>query len=409
MNKKIVMAYSGGLNSTVSLAWLKENFDCDVVALCADVGQAVDWKSVKKRAMAAGASACHVVDVKKELVEQFFWHALKAGAVYENNYLPGTAAVHMLIAETLVEFAKTEKADGVAYGAENNGNSHVRLALGIIELAPELELFIPWNMWKIKNRKDLLRYAARKNLPITEKKKETYITDSSILHFSHEGLDLDDPGREPQYKKILSMTVSPEKAPNRAEYIEIEFDKGIPISLNGKKMDSVNLIKELNKIGGANGIGITDMVENQIFGIKNRSVFEIPAVSLLSFAHHELERICLDSQTNTYKKQVSLKMGELIYNGFWFTPLREALSAFVDVTQIIISGKVKLKLYKGAILPAGASSPYSMIMIVPLEKPEKKTGARKAPAAENKKPAAAKAKLGKKPGKKTGRKTINKK
>ncbi|MDR2953045.1 MAG: argininosuccinate synthase [Treponema sp.] len=360
MKKKIVLAYSGGLDTTVIIPWLKENHDCDVIAVCVDVGQAADWKAVQKRAIAVGASVCHIADVKKEYVEEYVWPALKAGAVYEDKYLLGTSTARPLIAKVLVEYARKEKAQAVAHGATGKGNDQVRFDLGITALAPDLEIIAPWRTWRLKSREDELRYLARRKLPAPVKKKNSYSMDDNLWHISHEGLELEDPGTEPQYRKILAMTVTPERAPNKSEYVELDFDKGAPVALNGKKMEGVALIAQLNKIGGAHGIGIADLVENRVVGMKSRGVYETPGGSILYYAHQELEHLCLDRQTYAFKQQAALKMGELIYGGLWFTPLREALSAFVDSTQQTVTGKVRLKLYKGSISPAGSSSPYSL-------------------------------------------------
>ncbi|MCL2252404.1 MAG: argininosuccinate synthase [Treponema sp.] len=360
MSKKIILAYSGGLDTTVIIPWLKENQDCEVIAVCVDVGQAADWKAIQKRAMAIGASACYVADVKKEYVEEYIWPALKAGAIYEDKYLLGTSTARPLIAKVLVEYARKEKATAVAHGATGKGNDQVRFDLGIMALAPDLEIIAPWRIWKIKSREDAMRFLARRKLPIPVTKKNSYSMDDNLWHISHEGLELEDPANEPQLKKLLAMTVAPEKASNKAEYAEIEFDKGIPVALNGKKMEGVQLINQLNKIGGANGIGIVDLVENRVVGMKSRGVYETPGGSILYYAHKELEYLCLDRQTYSFKQQVSMKMAELIYGGLWFTPLREALSAFVDNTQTSVSGKVRLKLYKGSISSAGVTSPNSL-------------------------------------------------
>ncbi|MDR1868617.1 MAG: argininosuccinate synthase [Treponema sp.] len=360
MKKKIVLAYSGGLDTTVIIPWLKENHDCEVIAVCVDVGQNADWKAIQKRAMTTGAAACYVADVKKEYVEQYIWTALKAGAVYEDKYLLGTSTARPLIAKVLVEYARKEKATAVAHGATGKGNDQVRFDLGIMALAPDLEIIAPWRTWKLKSREDEMRYLARRKIPAPVKKKNSYSMDDNLWHISHEGLELEDPANEPHLKKMLSITVAPEKAPNKAEYVEIEFEKGVPVALNGKRMEGVALINQLNKIGGANGIGIVDLVENRVVGMKSRGVYETPGGSILYYAHGELEHVCLDRQTYSFKQQAALKMGELIYGGLWFTPLREAISAFVDSTQETVSGKVRVKLYKGSISAAGVTSPNSL-------------------------------------------------
>ncbi|MCL2196032.1 MAG: argininosuccinate synthase [Treponema sp.] len=360
MKKKVILAYSGGLDTTVIIPWLKENQDCEIIAVCVDVGQIADWKAITKRALATGASACYVADVKKEYVEEYIWPALKAGAVYEDKYLLGTSTARPLIAKVLVEYARKEKAQAIAHGATGKGNDQVRFDLGIMALAPDLEIIAPWRTWKLKSRQDEMRYLARRKIAIPMKKKNSYSMDDNLWHISHEGLELEDPASEPQFKKMLSMTVTPEKAPNRAEYVEIEFEKGIPVALNGKRMEGIALISALNKIGGANGIGISDIVENRVVGMKSRGVYETPGGTILYYAHQELEHLCLDRQTYSFKQQVSLKMGELIYGGLWFTPLRKAISAFIDSTQESVSGKVKVKLYKGSISAAGAVSANSL-------------------------------------------------
>jgi argininosuccinate synthase len=360
MKKKIILAYSGGLDTTVIIPWLKENHDCDVIAVCVNVGQDADWKAVQKRAVQTGAAVCHVADVRKEYVEEYIWPALKANAVYEEKYLLGTSTARPLIAKVLVEYARKEKASAVAHGATGKGNDQVRFDLGIMALAPDLEIIAPWRTWKLKSREDEMRYLARRKLQAPVKKKNSYSRDDNLWHISHEGLELEDPGAEPLFKKMLMMTVPPEKAPNKPEYVEIEFDRGIPVAVNGKKMDGIALINYLNKTGGAHGVGIADLVENRVVGMKSRGVYETPGGSILYYAHQELEHICLDRQTYAFKQQAAQKMGELIYGGLWFTPLREAISAFVDSTQKTVSGTVRVKLYKGSISAAGASSPNSL-------------------------------------------------
>ena len=360
MKKKIVLGYTGSLDTTVIIPWLRENHDCEVIAVCVDVGQKTDWREIKNRALKTGASACHVVDVKKEYIEGFIWPILKAGAVYEEKYLLGIASARPLIAGVLVEYARKEKAQAVAHGATGRGNDQVRLDLGITALAPDIEIIAPLRVWKLKSREEKMRYLARRELPVPVTKKKSYSSDDNLWHVSHKGMELEDPAAEPQYQKMLLNTVTPEKAPNKPVYVEIEFDKGIPVALNGKKTEGLALIKELNKIGGANGIGIADLVENRVTGMKSRGVYESPAGSILSYAHRELERLCLDRQTYAFKQQAALKMGELVYGGLWFTPLREALSAFAESTQKTVSGSVRVKLYKGSLSPAGINSPYSL-------------------------------------------------
>ncbi|MDR2159939.1 MAG: argininosuccinate synthase [Treponema sp.] len=360
MKEKIVLAYSGGLDTTVIIPWLKENRDCEVIAVCVDVGQAADWKDIQKRALSTGASACHVADVKREYVEDYVWPALKANAVYEDKYLLGTATARPLIAKVLVEYARKEKASAIAHGATGKGNDQIRFELGITALAPGLEIIAPWRIWRIKSRDDEIRYLKRRKIPVPMKKTDSYSRDDNLWHISHEGLDLEDPANEPNLKRLLMMTVPPEKAPARAEYVEVAFEQGIPAAVDGKKLDGVSLIRTLNKIGGAHGVGLADMVENRVVGMKSRGVYETPGGSILYYAHQELERLCLDRQTYAFKQMAGQKMAELVYGGFWFTPLREALSAFVDSTQRTVSGTVKLKLYKGSISSAGVTSPRSL-------------------------------------------------
>jgi argininosuccinate synthase len=360
MKKKIVLAYSGGLDTSVIIPWLKENYDCEVIAVCVDVGQNANWKEIKSRALKTGASACYVADVKNEYIENYIWPVLKAGAIYEDKYLLGTSTARPLIAKVLVEYARKEKAGIIAHGATGKGNDQVRFDLGIIALAPDIEIIAPWRIWKIKSREDGMRYLARRKLPVPMSKKNSYSRDDNLWHISHEGLELEDPSTEPKFRTMLVNTVTPEKAPNKPVYIEIEFEKGIPVGLNGKKMEGLALIKALNQIGGENGIGIADLVENRVVGMKCRGVYETPGGTILFYAHRELEHVCLDRQSYAFKQQVSLKMAELIYGGLWFTPLREALAAFVDSTQVAVSGTVRLKLYKGSINSAGVNSSNSL-------------------------------------------------
>jgi argininosuccinate synthase len=358
--KKIVLAYSGGLDTTVIIPWLKENCDCEIIAVCADVGQEADWKAIKQQALDTGALSCYVADVRKEYVENYVWPALKANALYEDKYLLGTSTARPLIAKVLVDYARKEKAAAIAHGATGKGNDQVRFELGIAALAPDLEIIAPWRTWKLKSRDDEIRYLQRRKLPVPMKKKNSYSRDDNLWHISHEGLELENPANEPALKTMLKMTVPPEKAPAKPEYVEIEFEKGIPIAVNGKKMDGVTLIQTLNQIGGAHGVGLVDLVENRVVGMKSRGVYETPGGSILYYAHQELEHLCLDRQTYAFNQQVGQKMGEVIYGGLWFTPLREALSAFVDSTQTTVTGRVKVKLYKGSISSAGATSPYSL-------------------------------------------------
>ncbi|MDR0411439.1 MAG: argininosuccinate synthase [Treponema sp.] len=358
--KKIVLAYSGGLDTTVIIPWLKESYDCDVVAICVDVGQETDWEPIRQRALDVGAVSCYIVDVKKEYVEDYIWPALKANAVYEDKYLLGTSTARPLIAETLVQYAHKEGAYAIAHGATGKGNDQVRFDLGIMAFAPELEIIAPWRIWELKSREEEIEYLEKRGLPVPMKRADSYSRDDNLWHISHEGLELEDPSNEPQLDSMLKITIPPEKALDKPEYVEIGFENGVPVSVNSEKMDGVSLIQALNKIGGANGVGLTDLVENRVVGMKSRGVYETPGGTILYYAHQELEHICLDRQTYAFKQQVALKMGEIIYGGLWFTPLREALSAFVDSTQKTVTGVVKVKLYKGNISSAGVTSRYSL-------------------------------------------------
>ena len=357
--KKVVLAYSGGLDTTVIIPWLKENHDCQTIAVAIDLGQEADWAAIKKRALDTGAAACHIVDVKKQYVEEFIWPALKADALYEGKYLLGTATARPLIARTLVEYARKEGAAAIAHGATGKGNDQVRFDLGIMAFAPDLEIIAPWRTWDIQSREEEIAYLQKRGIEAPAK-KESYSRDDNLWHISHEGLELEDPACEPHYDTMLKMTVPPEKAPGTPAYIALDFEQGIPVALDGKKMDGVTLIQKLNKLGGEHGVGLVDLVENRVVGMKSRGVYETPGGAILYYAHAELEHICLDRQTYAFKQTASVKMAELIYGGLWFTPLREALSAFVDSTQQTVNGTVRLKLYKGGIYSAGVTSPDSL-------------------------------------------------
>jgi argininosuccinate synthase len=358
--EKIVLAYSGGLDTTVIIPWLKENYDCEIVAVCVDLGQEADWKTIEKRALDTGAASCTVVDAKKEYVENYVWPALKANALYEDKYLLGTSTARPLIAKVLVGQARKEKARIIAHGATGKGNDQVRFDLGIMALAPDIEIIAPWRIWDIQSREEEIRYLEERKIPVPMKKKDSYSRDDNLWHISHEGLELEDPAREPEFSRMLRMTTPPEKAPSVPAYAEIGFERGVPVSVNGRRMDGVSLVLALNKLGGKHGVGITDIVENRVVGMKSRGVYETPGGTILYYAHQELEHLCLDRQTYSFKQTASQKLAELIYGGLWFTPLREALSSFVDATQETVTGTVKVKLYKGTVSSAGASSPYSL-------------------------------------------------
>jgi len=359
--KKIVLAYSGGLDTSIIIPWLKENYEgCEVIAVAADVGQGKELSGLKEKAIATGASKIYIEDLTKEFVEDYIFPTLKAGAKYENKYLLGTSFARPVIAKRIVEIAIENGADAIAHGCTGKGNDQVRFELTIKAFAPNMKIIAPWREWNLKSRDEEIDYAIAKNIPLNITRETNYSKDMNIWHLSHEGLDLEDPANEPMYEKILELGVSPEKAPDTPEYITIGFEKGIPVSLDGKKTDSVTLVKKLNELGGKNGIGILDMVENRLVGMKSRGVYETPGGEILYAAHELLESITLDRDTMHTKQMLSGKFADLVYFGQWFTPLREALSAFVDKTQETVTGEVKLKLYKGNIIPASITSPYSL-------------------------------------------------
>jgi argininosuccinate synthase len=358
--KKVVLAYSGGLDTSIIIPWLKENYGCKVIAVAADLGQGEELEPLREKAIKTGASKIYIEDLKKEFVTDFIFPTLKAHAVYEGKYLLGTSLARPLIARRVAEIAEKEGADAVAHGATGKGNDQVRFELTFKALAPNLKIIAPWREWNIKSREDAIDYAMERGIPIPVTKKDNYSMDRNLWHLSHEGSDLEDPWNEPDYEKILKLMVAPEKAPDKPTYIELTFEKGIPVAVDGVEYNPVELIEVLNRIGGENGIGIADMVENRLVGMKSRGVYETPGGTILYTAHRELELLCLDRDTLHYKDLVAQKFAELVYFGQWYTPLREALSAFVDVTQQNVTGVVRLKLYKGNCMPAGAKSPYSL-------------------------------------------------
>jgi len=358
--EKVVLAYSGGLDTSIIIPWLIENYDYEVIAMAADVGQEEELENIREKAIKTGASKIYIEDLKEEFVTEYIFPTLKAGAVYEGKYLLGTSFARPIIAKRLVEIALKEGATAVAHGATGKGNDQVRFELTVKALAPHLKIIAPWRIWDIKSREDEIDYAQARGIPIPVTKEDNYSMDRNIWHLSHEGLDLEDPWNEPIYDKILKLIVPPEKAPDKPTYVEIYFEKGIPKKVNGVEYSPVELIKVLNKIGGENGIGIVDMVENRLVGMKSRGVYETPGGTILYAAHRELELLCLDRETLHYKDLVAQKFAELVYYGQWFTPLREALSAFVDKTQETVTGTVRMKLYKGNCMPAGAKSDYSL-------------------------------------------------
>ncbi|WP_286033583.1 argininosuccinate synthase [Fusobacterium necrogenes] len=361
MKEKVVLAYSGGLDTSVIVPWLKENYNnIEVIAVSVDVGQKDDFVEVEKRALAIGASKFYVVDKKAELVNDFIFPMLKSGAKYENEYLLGTSIARPVIAKALVEIAIKEGASYIAHGATGKGNDQVRFELGVKALAPNMKIIAPWRIWSIKSRKQEIEYLKSHNIDLPFKEGVTYSRDENLFHISHEGQELESPANAPKYEDVLQWVLPLEKSSDIAEYVSIEFEKGVPIKLNGEKLDGVALINKLNEIGAKHGIGVIDLVENRLVGMKSRGVYETPGGTILYFAHEELERLCLDRDTLQAKIKLSHDMAKLIYNGQWFTKYRKSLSAFVDETQEYITGIVNLKLYKGNILLNGMESPYSL-------------------------------------------------
>ena len=359
--KKVVLAYSGGLDTSIIIPWLKENYNnCEVIAVAADVGQGKELSGLEEKAKKTGASKLYIEDLNQVFVEDFIFPTVKAGAVYENKYLLGTSFARPIIAKRIVEIAKAEGADAICHGCTGKGNDQVRFELAIKAFAPEMKIIAPWRIWNLKSREEEIEYAEAHNIPLNITRETNYSKDKNIWHLSHEGLDLEDPANEPKYDEILELGVSPMKAPDKATYVTLHFEKGVPTAIDGEKMDGVSSVKKLNELGGANGSGIADMVENRLVGMKSRGVYETPGGTILYHAHNKLEEICLDRDTYHYKQGVALRFAELVYYGQWFTPLREALSAFVDSTQETVTGDVKLKLYKGNIIDAGVTSPYSL-------------------------------------------------
>jgi argininosuccinate synthase len=358
--EKFVLAYSGGLDTSIIISWLKENYDCEVIAVCGDVGQGKETDGLEERALNAGASKIYIEDLRDEYVRDFIFPTVKMGAVYEGKYLLGTSHARPIIAKRLVEIALKEGATTICHGATGKGNDQVRFELTIKALAPQLKIIAPWRIWDIKSREDAVDYAEAHNIPIPVTKKDLYSRDRNIWHISHEGMDLEDPANEPQLDSLLKLSVSPEKAPDVPTYVTIGFEKGVPVSVDGVKMEPVALLEKLNDLGGKNGIGIADICEDRLVGMKSRGVYETPGGTILYYAHEDLEYLCLDRDTQAFKRQAAIKFAELVYDGKWFTPLREALSAFVDSTQETVTGEVKLKLYKGHISSAGTKSKYSL-------------------------------------------------
>lgn len=358
--KKVVLAYSGGLDTSVIIPWLKEHYNnCEVIAACADLGQGDELEPVHDKALKTGASKCYIMDLKEEFISDYVWPTVKAGAVYEKKYLLGTSFARPLIAKKLVEIAEKEGADAIAHGATGKGNDQVRFELSVKALAPQLAIIAPWREWELRSRDQEIDYAAAHNIPIPVSHDHDYSMDRNMWHLSHEGSDLEDPWNAPK-DELFIVTNIPEKAPDKPEYVELEYVEGVPVSVNGEKLSPAKLVEKLNEIGIRNAVGITDMVEDRLVGMKSRGVYENPAGAIIYYGHNDLENLCLDRATQSFKQQVSICYSELVYDGMWFSPLREALDAFVNETQKTVTGTVRMKLYKGNIYSAGVKSPYSL-------------------------------------------------
>lgn len=360
--EKIVLAYSGGLDTSVIIPWLKENYDAEVIAVCGDVGQGKETEGLEEKALKTGASKLYIADLTEEFITDAIYPCIKANAIYEGKYLLGTSMARPIIAKKLVEIAKKEGATAICHGATGKGNDQVRFELTIKALAPELKIIAPWRLdtWGMQSRDDELAYLEAHGIPFEASHDNSYSRDRNIWHLSHEGLELEDPANEPNYKHLLQLGVSPEDAPDVPEYITLDFEAGIPVAVNGEKLGPVEMLKKLNEIGGKNGIGIADICENRVVGMKSRGVYETPGGTILYYAHRELEYLCTDKKTQAFNEVASNKFTELVYSGEWYTPLREALSAYFDKVNETVTGTVKLKLYKGNIIPAGSTSPYSL-------------------------------------------------
>lgn len=360
MKEKVILAYSGGLDTTMIIPWLKENYDYDVVCVCINVGQGNELDGLEERAKLSGATKLYIEDVVDEFVDDYVLPCVKAGAIYENKYLLGTSMARPVIAKRLVELARKENATAICHGATGKGNDQVRFELGIKALAPDLKIIAPWRIWDVTSREEEIEYCKNHGIDLPFSADNSYSRDRNLWHISHEGLELEDPANAPDYDHLLVLSVSPQKAPDDGEVLTLTFEKGIPTSLNGTTMKPSELIEELNKLGGKHGIGIIDIVENRVVGMKSRGVYETPGGTILMEAHTQLEELILDRATLTCKKEIGNKFADVVYEGKWFTPLREALQAFVDVTQQYVTGEVKLKLYKGNIIKQGTTSPYSL-------------------------------------------------
>lgn len=363
MKEKVILAYSGGLDTTAIIPWLKENYDYDVVCCCIDVGQGNELDGLEDRAKLSGATRLYIENVIDEFCDEYVIPCVQANAVYENKYLLGTSMARPVIAKRLVEIARKEGAVAICHGATGKGNDQVRFELGIKALAPDLKIIAPWRCnetWKMQSREDEIEYCKQHGIDLPFSANNSYSRDRNLWHISHEGLELEDPGNEPNYDHLLVLGVSPEKAPNEGEYITMDFEKGIPVSLNDEKLSVAEIITKLNVLGGKHGIGIIDIVENRVVGMKSRGVYETPGGTILMEAHQQLEELILDRATYTVKKEMGNKFADIVYEGKWFTPLREAVQAFIESTQQYVTGEVKFKLYKGNIIKAGTTSPYSL-------------------------------------------------
>lgn len=360
MKEKVILAYSGGLDTTAIIPWLKENYDYEVICVCIDVGQGNELDGLEERAKLSGASKLYIEDVVDEFVNDYVMPCVKANAVYENKYLLGTSMARPVIAKKLVEIARLEGATAICHGATGKGNDQVRFELAIKALAPDLKIIAPWRIWTMSSREEEIEYCKKHGIHLPFSVDNSYSRDRNLWHISHEGLELESPDNAPNYDHLLVLGVTPEKASDEGELISLSFEKGIPTALNGKKMTPTQIIKELNVLGGKHGIGIVDIVENRVVGMKSRGVYETPGGTILMEAHMQLEELILDRATLSAKKEVANRFADIVYEGKWFTPLREAYQAFVDVTQQYVTGEVKLKLYKGNIIKQGTTSPYSL-------------------------------------------------
>ncbi len=357
--KKVVLAYSGGLDTSIIIPWLKENYGYEVIAVAGDVGQGKELSGLQEKAINSGASKLYIEDLRDEYVEDFIWPTLRAGAVYEHKYLLGTATARPVIAKRLVEIAELEGAEAICHGCTGKGNDQVRFELTIKALNPDLKIIAPWRIWDIKSRDEAIDYAKERNIPVPVSKENNYSMDRNIWHLSHEGMDLEDPWNEPK-NDLYHICTTPEEAPDKATYISIDFEDGNPVAVDGEKMSALELLTKLNELGAKNGVGIDDIVENRLVGMKSRGVYENPGGRILYTAHTELEYLCLDRDTMHYKELISARYAELVYNGKWYSNLRNALQAFVDETQKRVTGTVRIKLYKGNCTVAGTKSPFSL-------------------------------------------------